>query len=287
MRSYISAATASGLLSVVLCTAPVGSAAGFTPFAPSTCGYSTIGGKLYRCTFDDEFNGSSLNRGNWTVNTGFVTGSAAAYACTVDDPRYISVSGGALHLTAERTASPVPCNGASPTPYEAPTISTWHLFSQQYGRFEARLRTTVATTPGLQESFWLWPDDRYSAINWPASGEIDIAETFSQYPNTAVPYLHYGTNDNGGPVPGLNTSWNCAAQRGVFNTYTLTWTPTSIKVDINGATCLVNTSGAAAFKKRYIIALSQALGSGTNSLDAATKLPATTDVDYVRVWQGM
>jgi hypothetical protein len=31
--------------------------------------------------------------------------------------------------------------------------------------------------------------------------------------------------------------------------------------------------------------LSQALGGGVNAATAATPFPATTDVDYVRVWQ--
>ena len=111
------------------------------------------------------------------------------------------------------------------TPYVAGMVTTYRLFSQQYGRFEARIKNTATTAPGLQEAFWLWPDDRYTtATTGRAAGEIDIAETYSQYPNLAIPFLHYTVDDNGGPVPGLNTAWNCAAKRGVYNTYALEWT---------------------------------------------------------------
>ena len=261
-----------------------GSSAGGTS---TGCTSTIIGGHLYRCTFDDEFSGSTLNTRVWVVQSGFATGNPGAIACTVNDPRYINVSGGALHLIAADTGTPYACGGTTTT-YEAPTISTYHTFSQQYGMFEVRTRNSVTPTlnePGAHEAFWLWPDDRYSAINWPASGEIDVSETYSNYSNLSIPYLHYTANDNGGPIPGTNTAYNCVATRGQWNTYDLIWTPTSITINVNGATCLVNTSGDPAFRKPYLMMLSQALGAGTDAMTSTDILPATTDVDYVRVWQ--
>jgi beta-glucanase (GH16 family) len=164
-------------------------------------------------------------------------------------------------------------------------VTTYRLFSQQYGRFEARIKNTATTVPGLQETFWLWPDDRYNTAYWPLAGEIDISETYSQYPDLAIPFLHYTANDNGGPIPGTNTAWNCTAQRGVYNTFALEWTATRLEIFVNGTSCLVNTSGDPAFKKPYIVALTQLLGVGGNALRATTPLPATMSIDYVRVWQ--
>lgn len=289
MRIVVRAAAAISLAAAVGFVAPPAHAAGPNPSTgtASACGYTMFSGRLYRCTFDDEFNGTALDTSRWVVNTGFVSGGATAYGCTVNDPRYISENGGALHLTAAQVATPVGCNGVAATSYEAPTISTWHLFSQQYGHFEIRMRTTATAAPGLQESFWMWPDDRYSSINWPTSGEIDVAETYSNYPNLAVPYLHYTATDNGGAIPGTNTAWNCSAQRGVWNTYALDWTASSLTISVNGTVCLVNTSADPGFQKRYIIMISQALGFGSNAVTAASTLPATTDVDYVRVWAPM
>ena len=57
--------------------------------------------------------------------------------------------------------------------------------------------------------------------------------------------------------PGLNTAWDCVAQRGEYNTYTLEWTATRLEIKVNGTTCLVNTSGDPAFQKPYIVALTQ------------------------------
>ncbi|BBH18047.1 hypothetical protein Back2_23340 [Nocardioides baekrokdamisoli] len=283
----VRAVAAMSVTAAVCVVSPAAQAIGSVNGGSSACGYNIINSRLYKCTFDDEFNSTKLDTSKWVVSTGFVTGDASAYACTVNDPRYINVSGGSLHLTAAQVSTPVPCNGYPASNYEAPTVSTWHLFSQQYGHYEIKMRTTATTAPGLQESVWMWPDDRYSAVNWPVSGEIDVAETYSNYPGLAIPYLHYSATDNGGAVPGTNTAWNCNAQRGVWNTYTVDWTATSITVGINGTTCLVNTSADPAFQKRYIMAISQALGSGTDALTSGTPLPATTDVDYVRVWAPM
>lgn len=45
------------------------------------------------------------------------------------------------------------------------------------------------------------------------------------------------------------------------------------------------TSGDIAFKKRYIIALTQAMGVQGNAYDGRAPLPATMSVGYVRVWR--
>jgi beta-glucanase (GH16 family) len=245
------------------------------------------GGGLWECTFADEFNGTSLDRTKWLPQTNFGTGtsSAAFRSCHVDDPANVSVRYGLLQLTVRKASTPVACQG-SPANYTSGQVSTYRKFSQQYGRFEARMKVhgTLGSKPGLQEAFWMWPDDRYSSGSWPAAGEMDVAELYSQYNTLVVPFLHYTANDNGGPKPGVNTAY-CSAARGRFNTYTLTWTPTTLTILVNGSTCLVNTSGDPAFQKPYILAFSQALGVGANALRWNTPLPATMHVDYMRVWR--
>jgi beta-glucanase (GH16 family) len=242
-------------------------------------------GTLWSCTFDDEFSGTTLDRTKWLPNTAFVTGSQSAYTCYRDDPANVNVDGGALNLTMVKLDAPASCALAvAPTQYMSGSVTTSRLFSQQYGRFEARMKTPAVSSPGLHEAFWLWPDDRYSTINWPASGEIDIAETFSAYPSIAGSYLHYDS-----PQSSLllsSNAKNCAAQRGVWNTYTLEWGPSRIETFVNGKSCLVNTSGDPAFQKRYVINLTEAMGGATwNQLTDPSVLPATLQFDYVRVWK--
>jgi len=244
-------------------------------------------GSHWACTIAEDFTGTELNRSLWMPQTIFKSGTDSTWACYLDDPSVISVHDGALDLTVRKLPQSIACPGNKnlQTPYVAGMVSTYRLFSQQYGRFEARIKNTATSAPGLQEAFWLWPDDRYSTGYWPAAGEIDIAETYSQYPDLAIPFLHYTAFDNGGPQPGLNTAWDCVAKRGEYNTYTLEWTATRLEILVNGKTCLVNTSGDPAFKKPYIVALTAMLGTGANAYDGRAPLPATMSVDYVRVWQ--
>jgi beta-glucanase (GH16 family) len=245
-------------------------------------------GTSWSCAFQDDFDGSSLDRAKWLPQTVFSSGSPGAYACYADDPSVVDVANGSLNLTVRQVSAPVSCEADGKTistSYLAGMVTTYHLFSQQYGRFEARIRNTATSAPGLHEAFWLWPDDRVASTEvWPNAGEIDVSETYSGSSGLSIPFLHYSA-DSGGPQPGVNTAWDCAASRGQWNTYTLVWSPTSIEIVVNGRTCLVNTSADPAFQKPYIVAFTEGLGAAGNEYDGRAPLPATMNVDYLRVWR--
>jgi hypothetical protein len=206
---------------------------------------SKADGTLWSCTFVDEFAGTVLDRTKWIPNTAFVTWSGTTPACYRDDPANVNVADGALNLTLVKLDAPAAC--------------------------------------AVNEAFWMWPDDRFSTINWPDSGEIDVAESFSAYSSTAGSYLHYTSDTSSLLLP--SNAMNCTAGRGVWNTFTLVWGPSRIETFVNGKSCLVNTSGDPAFQKRYIINLTQAIGGASwNLLGDTTPVPATMQVDYVRVW---
>lgn len=262
------------------------------PPAPTTdaCGplLSKVDGSKWACTFADNFDGTSLNRTNWVPQTNFAMGTQATHTCYADDPAHVSVGNGVLSLTMRKVTTPASCTfgGLSgPTDYVSGGVMSYRLFSQQYGRFEARIKNTATNAPGLQESFWLWPDDRVpSDTIWPWAGEIDISETYTAYPTLSIPFLHYSADVYGG-VAGLNTAYNCTAYRGVWNTYALEWTASRLQILVNGKVCLTNTSGDAAFMKPYIMALTQGMGAAGNEYDGRAPLPATMTVDYVKVWR--
>jgi beta-glucanase (GH16 family) len=249
-----------------------------------------VDGQQWQCTFDDEFNGTALDSTKWiaqqTANSGYHSG----LECFEDSPDNVSVSGGTLNLTVEQVPSSFVCPAVPsyPTQYTSGMVSTYQRFTQTYGLFEVRAKVSAATTQGLQTSFWLYPANlTYGA--WPASGEIDIAELFSQYPKLAIPTMHY------------NDSWedpdatddNCLiGDPGQFHTYALEWTPQSMTFLYDGQTCLVDHWISASplvhpepFNQPFYICLTQALGIGSNLfLPGTTPLPATTSVDWVRVW---
>jgi beta-glucanase (GH16 family) len=283
MRSFLRVAAAVALTGAacVVAAPTTANAAGFLVGNSSTCGNTVVNGQSYRCTFDDEFSGTRMDSTKWSVPTNFLSGDPSAlYSCTPNDSRVESVSNGALHLSAIQVAKPVQCNSAYPaTSWIAGTVSTNGHFSQTYGRFEVRMRAQAGVSGGFNEQFWLFPDPRYTVWNWPATGEIDPGQQFSWYPTWSYPAMRYG---DGTQVFGT-TIQECATQRGVWNTYDLIWTPTSMTFQINGVTCLVNTSADPAFTKPFFINLSEALFLANST----TQGPVTMDVDYVRVWQTM
>ncbi len=257
--------------------------------AAPTCGGTLVkaNGSRWVCTFVDNFDGTKLDAGKWIAQQTFTSGYQNGGECYVDSPKNISVSGGVLRLTSRREASSFLCaypGGGYLTRYTSGMVSTYQRFAQAYGRFEIRARFPAAKVAGLQSALWLWPNDPYKYGAWPASGEIDIAEFYSQYPDRAIPYLHYNS------APGDRTVTNnyCKINDvSAFHSYVAEWTPTAITIKYDGRTCLSHrlSNGGRPFDQPFIIALTQALGQGTNAVTGSTPLPATTAVDYVRVWK--
>jgi beta-glucanase (GH16 family) len=266
----------------------------------SSCGGTTLykaDGTTWVCTLDDEFNGSQLNTSLWTPQLTSQSALTGGAACFVNSPRNISVGHGMLALTVRQESQPFTCSspgGNFTTSYTAGMVSTWNNFSQTYGRFDVRAKFPAATVAGLQSALWLWPQ-RKTYGSWPTNGEIDIAEFFSQYPDRAIPTLHY-TYDSATVDPSTDTNIAtnnyCMLDPSQFHTYSLEWSPNHISISYDGHVCLTDNyvaaaplTGAAPFDQPFIVALSSALGIGTNAVTASTPLPATTYVDYVRVWQ--
>jgi beta-glucanase (GH16 family) len=277
-----------------------------TPTAP--CGDATIAkstGGTWQCSFDDEFAGTTLDASKWTVQTTAASGFTAGPTCFVDDTDNISVASGTLNLTVRKEAAPFTCKSSLKnftTQYTSGSVNGFGKFSQTYGRFEVRAKLPAATVKGLQETLWLWPVNPLKYGRWPGSGEIDFGEFYSSAAGWNIPYIHYNSTTAKGdwntnsnvftalPAPYAQPGMNCRIDQSAFNTYTVIWQPGQITLQVNGNNCIVNNytasglTGGAPFDQPFFMALTQGLGIGTNAFDSATPLPATTQVDYVRMW---
>jgi beta-glucanase (GH16 family) len=270
-----------------------GSGAASSP-APDACGprVPKSTGGYWACSFVDNFDGTSLDRSKWlpqvSATSGYLNGPTA---CFVDSPNNISVSDGTLNLTARKEPAPFDCAEGYTMRYTSGMVTTaLGRFSQTYGRFEVRARIPPAQVRGLQTSLWLWPVNSNRYGPYPASGELDVAEMFSQYPDRAIPYIHYNSAAESPNV----TNTSCMIRNlSAFHTYTLEWTSSSVRISYDGQLCLAHYWDPASplsrpqpFDQPFFIALTQALGVGTNEFDpGTTPLPATTMVDYVRAWK--
>jgi beta-glucanase (GH16 family) len=240
-------------------------------------------GTAWRCTFVDNFDGTTLNTTKWKVVTSNDADYRSRKDCFVNSPRNIAVSGGILHLTTRR-ASAFAC-GVGANRYTATgtsgMVSTMGHFFQTYGRFEMRAKWPYTTKFGLQAAFWLWPEGA-SGMTWPVSGELDIAEWFSQHPDRAIPYLHTAT---AWLNPSAATNNYCILKNPAdWHTYTLEWTKQRILIKYDGKTCL-DTGGGSPYDKPFNVSLTQAWGVKKNAPTTATPFPSTLQVSYLRVWK--
>lgn len=249
-------------------------------------------GEAWQCTFADDFGGTALDATKWQPLTTESTNLRGGGDCWVDNGKNIAVGDGFLRLTSQREEKTFTCTTADGTTHESQissgSVSTYGRFAQTYGRWDIRARFPKVMLPGSQGRLWLTPfSDSYGA--WPASGEIDLAEFYSLYPDRVVPYIHYNPSSADGTVTNtrcyVTDPWN-------FHTYSMVWTAGRIVITIDDATCVDHKiqaksplSGSQPFDQPFVVNLAQAMGVGMNTPIEGTPLPLTTEVDYVHVWK--
>ncbi|HEX7459505.1 MAG TPA: glycoside hydrolase family 16 protein, partial [Acidimicrobiales bacterium] len=203
-----------------------------------------------------------LDTSQWSTGwfgSGITTGaSSSEQQCY--DPSQVSVTGGVLNLSA--VARAVTCGGTV-HPYASGMVTTDGKFSFTYGYMEARI-----WMPG-NGSIADWPAFWADGQNWPTNGEIDTVEGLG---GQACAHFH---NPAGGPGA-------CAAGNysGGWHTFAADWEPGSVTFYYDGTQIWNDTSGITS-APMYLI-LNLALSPAITSPNTA---PATTQVDYVRVWQ--
>ena len=159
--------------------------------------------------------------------------------------------------------------------------------SWTYGYFEARLR--LPSGKGTWPAFWMMP---VGAANWPACGEIDIMEEVGFRPNWVSSAIHCSAYNHAAGTQKTAERFVEDADT-AFHVYGLEWTPDSIKTYIDGV-CLFTFANDGQgneatwpFNKPFYLKLNLAWGGnwgGQQGVDES-QLPATYEVDYVRVYQ--
>ncbi|MGA0351366.1 MAG: family 16 glycosylhydrolase [Acholeplasmataceae bacterium] len=166
------------------------------------------------------------------------------------------------------------------------------LFSQTFGRFEARIKLPVGD--GLWPAFWLLPQtETYGG--WAASGEIDIMEARGRLPGEMSGAIHFG----GAWPNNTYVSETYALPNGEsineFQVYAIEWDETSIRWyvdDVNFYTVTEWFSEGnpfpAPFDQPFYILLNLAIGGvfDNNIVPPASLFEdqVLMQVDYVRVF---
>jgi beta-glucanase (GH16 family) len=251
------------------------------------------GNSVWRCVLSDEFDGTRLNLTRWSVVTtaasDFSSGIPPAYACYVYEPRTVSVGGGYLQLSVVKLDDEIQCGGAAaqPTKYLGGAVSTRNRLAQTYGRYEIRARFPTDGDSGLQSTLALLPErPEYGQ----RSGEIDIAEYFTTWPDRVMPHVRY---ENADDDPTATTDTCTVEHPDAFHRYALEWTSERIEAFVDGRRCLSTTwskgttlQHPAPFDQPFVLTMFEALGASKAAFDLEDPpdLPATMQIDYVHVW---
>lgn len=172
--------------------------------------------------------------------------------------------------------------------YTSARIRTQGLFSQAYGRFEARIR--IPRGQGLWPAFWMLGDN-IPSVGWPQSGEIDIMENIGREPTVVHGTMHgpgySGANGIGGP-----DTLATGAFADDFHVYAVEWSPSEVKWQVDGHEYFRTTPASLppgttwVYDHPFFLILNVAVGGGwPGDPDAATVFPQPMLVDYVRVYR--
>ncbi len=276
----------------------------------------TLGNKVYKLAWSDEFDGTSLDTDNWNRQNwpkGKVNNEVQSYST---DAKYSTVSDNTLKITAQ---------GSGAT-WTSARIDTAGKYSFKYGYVEARIKLPVAykkTTAsednllvdeegnavnnGVWPAFWMMPenliDDEGKDTGggvygvWPRSGEIDIMEySPSTAGNSAYATLHHALSETDAtdmypslgrmpvetPVYDNDSDWH---------RYGMLWTSGTLEAFYDGkslGTVYANGGGSWAkwpYDQDFYIILNLAMGGNLGgAIDSGMKM-AVYEIDYVRVYQ--
>lgn len=267
-----------------------------TPDNPAISGMNLI--------WQDEFTGSSLNTGKWNYNTGYyMNDDPSSWGWGNNELEYytnsqknVNVADGKLNITAYNEPKSFPQDPNRYATYSSGKITTKNIFSFQYGRIDFRAK--LPTGNGIWPALWMLPlEDHYGT--WAASGEVDVMEAKGRIPGMTSGALHFG-----GQWPADRyVSGEYAFPSGqTFNSdyhvYSVVWEKDNLKWYVDGKCFLKVTrdqwysSGApdnkdAPFDQPFYVIMNLAIGGSFDGglTPGAGDIPATMQVDYVRVYQ--
>ena len=240
----------------------------------------------WRLTWSDEFNGAAntpVDATKWTHDEGgWGWGNAQLEYNTNRVENSFQNGDGYLVIKAIR-------ENYQGNAYTSARIKTQGLFSQRYGRFEARIKMPYGQ--GLWPAFWMLGSD-FDTVGWPDCGEIDIMEFRGQTLYESTGALHGPGYSGGNSLYAARASASSLAAG--FHTYAVEWSPTSIKWYVDGDMYMERTPASLpantqwAFDHEFFMILNVAVG-GTflGNPDASTVFPQEMKVDYVRVYEAV
>lgn len=238
-------------------------------------------------TFNDEFDGDTINLKTWNIYTEGQWHLGAQTHYTKDN---VIVKDGKLFLRLEKKHGHHNDNPElAANDYATGWADTYGKWVQRYGYFEARMK--IPTAPNSFFAFWMMPDRGLDAgPQWVRADtkkggmEFDIMEGLSIW----GPYRH----DVGFHWDGYQKYHKATGTTGIyvlpdaegFITVGMLWLPGQVVIYDNGVETARWETGRISNVESYLILDNITGGWETEPIDDA-QFPTDFVIDYVRVWQ--
>lgn len=239
----------------------------------------------YELVWNDEFEGDKLGS-DWTHEVqgpGWVNNELQTYVNTSANGKLVTeVGDGTLKINCFK--------GTDGKIYSSRIYACVNK-GWKYGIFEARIKLPKGR--GTWPAFWMMPvNNDWSTTPWPKCGEIDIMEEVGYNANYTSSSIHCESYNHTIGTQKTAERYTENAQT-EFHNYRLEWTEDYIRTYVDGKVLLSfandgkNKISTWPFTRAFYPILNLAWGGswgGVQGVDE-TALPATMEVEYVRVFQ--
>jgi len=236
----------------------------------------------YSLVWHDEFDsGSELNGNDWThevQNSGWVNNELQNYVNhkTPDGNVVTEIKNGHLRIHCLKENGKI----YSGRVY-AKVTEGW-----TYGYIEASIK--LPSGKGTWPAFWMMP---VNFTSWPDDGEIDIMEEVGYRPNYVSSSLHANSHVHTNNTQVTKETY-CDGAEGAFHTYAIEWTSSKITTYVDGEELLSYANRGLGhddwpYDSPFYVIFNLAWGGswgGAQGVDESA-LPATMEIDYIRVFQ--
>jgi beta-glucanase (GH16 family) len=235
----------------------------------------------WNLVWQDEFDGTELNRENWTFDMGGGGWGNAEWEAYSDRPENVRVVNGMLVIEAREEEITF-----SGLPYSSARIKTQGLHAWQYGRIEARLKLPYGQ--GIWPAFWMLGEN-IPQKGWPGSGEIDIMEFIGREPDHIYATVH-APGYSGGNGVGSSLVVPVDTMKNDFHVYAIEWQENEIRWYLDDQEYFKATAedvpNTWIFDHPFFIIMNVAVGGRWPGYpNKTTTFPQFLFVDYVRVYQ--
>jgi beta-glucanase (GH16 family) len=251
-----------------------------------TCGWNEV--------WRDDFNGTALDRSNWSQEVNGDGGGNGELQYYTDRPENMWVSDGYLNIKAIREAY----DGKS---WTSARLRTKNAQDWTYGKIEARMKVPKAS--GTWPAFWMMAtESQRDSHGWPNNGEIDIMEAAGTHEDISGT-LHYGAywpynGNTGWPNPDNLIVPEAGRTKTDFHTYAVEWYEDRMVWSIDGVPKITSSRNAldgvnpvrsnwdSFYNRPFHVILNMAIGGWFPGFPDGSEGPEQLmQVDYVAVYK--